>query len=74
MFRSVFDYVTTRINTNSYNAVKKVIGDIIKCGLAIKTDTMKIVKHETNKDGTFNKSMIISNGFATDEEFIKYPI
>ena len=69
--RSVFDYVTTRINTNSYNAVKKVIGDIIKCGLAIKTDTMKIVKHGTNKDGTFNKSMIISNGFATDEEFIE---
>lgn len=69
--RSVFDYVTTRINTNSYNAVKKVIDDIIKCGLAIKTDTMKIVKHGTNKDGTFNKSMIISNGFATEEEFIE---
>lgn len=69
--RSVFDYVTTRINTNSYNAVKKVIDDIIKCGLAIKTDTMKIVKHGTNKHGTFNKSMIISNGFATEEEFIE---
>ena len=69
--RSVFDYVSNRISTNSYNAVKNVLDNIIKIGLAIKTDTMKVLSYHRNEDGTFDKNIITDSRFATEEEFIE---
>lgn len=69
--RSTFDYVSNRISTNSYNAVKNVLDNLIKIGLAIKTDTMKVLSYHRNGDGTFDKNIITDSRFATEEEFIE---
>ena len=48
-----------------------MLDNIIKIGLAIKTDTMKVLSYHRNEDGTFDKNIITDSRFATEEEFIE---
>jgi hypothetical protein len=69
--RTEFDFIKNKIVTNSYNAIKNTIKKVVKSGLAVKTDAMKVVKYHRNDDGTFDKRIVLFNRCATEEELIE---
>lgn len=74
--RSMFNYVTQKIKSNSYDSFKRVLDGIVKTGLAIKTDVMHITKYKKiydteTKEYYYDRNIIEYKGLSSEEERIK---
>lgn len=60
--RGTFDYIMGKVRDNSHSALKGILDTLTKSGLAIKRDTMKVVKVEGGKT---------TRTFANEDEYVQ---